>query len=85
MLEIGYELLEVRTGLGLKPILRYGRAPTGTVDAVKAEARDVLARAFGEEGAEKRAKLEALQKSVLSEWETGGTSRADVTAFLDSL
>ena len=49
----GYELLEVRTGNGLKPILRTGYTPVGTVDAVRAEARDVLRRAFGEDGRER--------------------------------
>ncbi|KAI0745368.1 UDP-Glycosyltransferase/glycogen phosphorylase [Earliella scabrosa] len=84
-LQIGYELLEVRTGDGLKPIYRTGYTPKGTVEAVKAEAREVLTKAFGEDGAKKRAKLEELRKKVISEWEDGGSSKRDVTAFLDSL
>ncbi|KAI8969573.1 hypothetical protein BD414DRAFT_259276 [Trametes punicea] len=35
-LQIGYELIEVRSGPGLQPIYRNGRKPVGTVDAVKA-------------------------------------------------
>ena len=84
-LQIGYELLEVRTGNGLKPIYRTGYAPKGTVDAVKAEVRDVFKKAFGEDGAKKRARLEAVRRGVTGEWEEGGASLRDVSAFLDSL
>ena len=80
-----YELLEVRTGDGLKPIYRTGYTPAGTIDALKAEAREVLMKAFGEDGKEKRARLEGLRNAVLSEWEEAGSSRRDVTAFLDNL
>ncbi|TBU44934.1 UDP-Glycosyltransferase/glycogen phosphorylase [Dichomitus squalens] len=84
-LQVGYELLEVRTGHGLKPIYRTGYTPKGTVDAIKAEVRDVLQKAFGEDGAKKRAKLAELQKALNGEWEEGGSSRSDALAFLDSL
>ena len=80
-----YELLEVRSGLGLKTIYRTGYTPVGTLDALKTEARDVLTKAFGEDGKEKRAHLEGLRKAVLGEWEEAGESRRDVTAFLDAL
>ncbi|PIL34101.1 hypothetical protein GSI_03812 [Ganoderma sinense ZZ0214-1] len=84
-LQIGYELLEVRTADGLKPIYRTGYTPKGTIEAIKAEVREVLQKAFGEDGAKKRAKLEVLRKSVNGEWEEGGTSRKEAAAFLDSL
>ena len=84
-LQIGYELLEVRSGHGLKPIYRTGYTPKGTIEAVKAEAREVLAKAFGEDGAQKRARLQELRKKVTSEWEDGGSSKRDVCTFLDSL
>ncbi|KAI0745365.1 UDP-Glycosyltransferase/glycogen phosphorylase [Earliella scabrosa] len=84
-LQIGYELLEVRSGHGLKPIYRTGYTPKGTIEAVKAEAREVLAKAFGEDGAQKRARLQELRKKVTSEWEEGGSSKRDVCALLDSL
>ncbi|KAI0328285.1 UDP-Glycosyltransferase/glycogen phosphorylase [Cubamyces sp. BRFM 1775] len=80
-----YELIEVRTGDGEKPSFRNGRKPAGTIDAVKAEARDVLTKAFGEDGARKRERFLRLQQEVLSEWEEGGASRRDFMAFLDSL
>ena len=84
-LQIGYELLEVRTGHGLEPIYRTGYTPKGTIEALKAEIRDVLQKAFGEDGAKKRARLEAVRKGVTGEWEVGGSSLRDVSAFLDSL
>lgn len=83
--DIGYELLEVRTGHGLRPIYRNGKTPTGTVEAVRAEAADVLRRALGEEGKAKRMRLLALKKRLDAAWEEGGASKRDVEAFLDTL
>ena len=85
ILQAGYELIEVRTGFGLKPMLRSGRTPIGTLDAIRAEAREVLKCAFGEDGARKREKVQALQRAVLGEWKEDGGSRADMVAFLESL
>ncbi|RPD78353.1 UDP-Glycosyltransferase/glycogen phosphorylase [Lentinus tigrinus ALCF2SS1-7] len=84
-LQIGYELIEVRTGHGLGPIYRNGKKPVGTVDAVKAEAREVLGKAFGEDGAKKRERLKAVSDAVNGEWEDGGSSKRDMLAFLESL
>ncbi|KAI0743908.1 UDP-Glycosyltransferase/glycogen phosphorylase [Daedaleopsis nitida] len=84
-LQIGYELLQVRSGHGLKQIYRTGYTPKGTIEAVKAEAREVLAKAFGEDGAKRRERLQAVRKNVTSEWEDGGASKRDVSAFLDTL
>ncbi|OSD03901.1 glycosyltransferase family 1 protein [Trametes coccinea BRFM310] len=89
--DAAYELIEVRTGLGLKPIYRNGKTPVGTLDAVRNEARYVLTRAFGEEGLTKRARLLKLREAVLAEWNEpcgenpGGASRRDFIAFMDSL
>ncbi|KAI0664707.1 UDP-Glycosyltransferase/glycogen phosphorylase [Cubamyces menziesii] len=84
-LNVAYELIEVRTGHGLHEICRNGRKPIGTVEAVKDEARDILAKAFGEDGAQKRERLKALTSALKHEWEEGGSSLRDVTAFLDQL
>ncbi|KAM5530918.1 hypothetical protein V8D89_015408 [Ganoderma adspersum] len=84
-LHIGYELLEVRSGDGLKPIYRTGYTPKGTIEAIKDEVREVLQKAFGKDGAKKRAKLEVLRKAVVGEWEEGGTSMKEAVVFLDSL
>ena len=74
---------------GLKPICRSGRVPAGTLAAVRAEARDVLSKAFGAQGekmdVKMRARVAQVRKAVLGEWEEGGASRCDVVAFLDTL
>ncbi|KAI0674843.1 UDP-Glycosyltransferase/glycogen phosphorylase [Trametes maxima] len=84
-LKVGYELVQVRTGPGLHPRYRDGKKPEGTIDALKAEVRDVLTQAFGADGAEKRERLQALTKATLSQWQEGGSALRDVSAFLDTL
>ena len=84
-LGIGYELLEVRSGHGLKPIFRTGYTPKGTIDALKREAREVLGKAFGEAGKTKRARIEALREEVMREWDVGGAARRDAETFLGTL
>ncbi|KAI0631464.1 UDP-Glycosyltransferase/glycogen phosphorylase [Trametes polyzona] len=85
-LKIGYELIEIRTGeAGLHPIYRNGRKPVGTLDALKKEAREVLEKAYGPDGEEKRKKLAPLTEALNSQWEEGGAALRDVRAFLESL
>ncbi len=84
-LDVAYELLEVRNGTGLMPIYRTGRTPAGTLDAVRAELRDVLARAFGADGQEKRARLQKVRKTLEGAWAEGGAGKRDVETFVDSL
>ncbi|TCD71962.1 hypothetical protein EIP91_000094 [Steccherinum ochraceum] len=83
--DVAFELLEVRTGNGLKPIYRTGKAPVGTIDAIRAEASDVLDRAFGEEGARKRANAKSLQAKILSAWNKGGSAEVDMAKLLKTL
>lgn len=84
-LDIAYELLEVRNGEGLKPIYRTGKAPMGTVDAVRAEAKAVFDKAFGEDGRRKRENVLKLKEASRQLWEEGGASRQDAERFLNSL
>lgn len=74
-LDVAYELLEVRVGLGLKPIFRNGKVPTGTIEAVRKEAAQVLDNAFDKDGERKRVNLEKLREVVLGCWEEGGSSK----------
>ncbi|KIP11599.1 glycosyltransferase family 1 protein [Phlebiopsis gigantea 11061_1 CR5-6] len=83
-LNVAYELLEVRTGHGLRPIYRTGRTPLGTSDAIRAEARGVLDKAFGADGAEKRANVRRLREASLRLWEHDGAARRAAEEFLDS-
>ncbi|KAI8974583.1 UDP-Glycosyltransferase/glycogen phosphorylase [Trametes punicea] len=84
-LEIAYELLEVRTGVGLDIVHRTGKAPLGTIDTVRDELRDVLAHAFGEDGAAKRARLLGLREKLEAAWSEHGTARKAVETFLDEV
>ncbi|KAI0821609.1 UDP-Glycosyltransferase/glycogen phosphorylase [Trametes gibbosa] len=80
---VAYELVEVRHGAGLGRIHRNGRTPVGTIDAVKAEARAVLDKAFGADGAEKRARLQVMRKTLEAAWAEDGVARREVAAFLE--
>ncbi|KAI0634630.1 UDP-Glycosyltransferase/glycogen phosphorylase [Trametes polyzona] len=84
-LDVAYELLNVRHGTGLGKIYRTGQTPVGTVDAVKAELCDVLDRAFGKDGDEKRSRLEGLRTSLQVAWDEEGVARREVQAFLDGV
>ncbi|KAF8515657.1 hypothetical protein JB92DRAFT_2829592 [Gautieria morchelliformis] len=58
-IDVAFEMLEVRMGHGLKPLYR-GVHPTGTIEAVTAEAHDILQRARGPEGERKRRNAESI-------------------------
>ena len=76
----------MRTGEnGLKPLHRLGRAPVGTLDAVRDEARVVLEEAFGEDGARKRANLEKLQEVISGSWDEGWPAKDDMRRFVSTL
>ena len=84
-LDVAYELLEVRTGEhGLKPIYRTGKAPSGSTEAVRVEADQVLRSAFGDEGKRKRDNVEKLQRELSDAWAEQGSSRLALTRFLSS-
>lgn len=84
-LKVAYELLEVRSGEGLKPICRTGKAPTGTLDAVRMEASLVLEKAFSEDGERKRANIQRLREEALRLWDEDGEARGSAKQLLDSL
>ena len=84
--DIAYELFEIRTGdHSEKEIARLGKAPTGTLDAVRAEARDVLDKAFGEDGKRKRENTMKMREAVLNAWNEDGTSKRDVEKLMDAI
>ena len=83
----GYELNEVRRGWGLKPRLSTGVAATGTVDATKREAREVLAKAFGCDEAEKtriQAGVACGKALMADAWAEGGYARKECQRFIES-
>ncbi|VDC07436.1 unnamed protein product [Peniophora sp. CBMAI 1063] len=86
VIECGYELNEVRRGWGLKPRLSTGFAATGTVDATKREAREVLSKAFGDDVAAKariQAGVERGKTLMADAWTEGGYARRECQRFID--
>ena len=83
--DVAYEVFNGRTGPGLRPIHRLGKAPEGTLDALREEAREILCKAFGEDGRRKRESLHALQRKVLEARSAQGSSTRQVQVLLESL
>lgn len=67
-LNIAYELFEARNGPALNTVYRTGKAPTGTVDAFCLEAKDILKKAFGEDGMHKRNNVLKLKQKTEEAW-----------------
>ena len=83
--DVAYELLEVRTGNGLKTIYRTGITPAGTPDAIRAEVRSVLDAAFGEDGATKRENVRKLKDKIHAAWDKGGPAETEMVRFLEAV
>lgn len=83
--DIGYELFEVRTGPGLLPVHRLGRAPTGTIEAIRAEAVATLDKAFGEDGKRKRANIEKMREKISNVWSPGGSCTRELQGLADTI
>lgn len=84
VLNCGFELSEVRQGFGLKYRQSTGKTPTGTLEAVAEEAREVLKAAFFDQ--EKRAVKEEgarkMQKLLNDAWKESGEAKKDAEAFV---
>lgn len=77
-LDVAFELIRVRVGKhGLRPLYRGSPQPAGTLEVVAVEARDVLQRARGEEGARKRRNAELLGDKLRGAWKKGGEGLGD--------
>ena len=85
-LNAGYELLEARSGLALQPMHRLGgKAPEGTVEALRKEVTDILTKARGEDGHARRANAQRLGKQFSEVWEEGGLGWKELQRFVDLL
>lgn len=72
MLDVAFELVEVRTGLGLRPLHR-GVRPTGTDEAVAAEMCPLLEHLVcGDEGQRKRRNAQGWRDKLDGNWHKGG-------------
>ncbi|KAL5522564.1 hypothetical protein ACEPAG_8581 [Sanghuangporus baumii] len=86
VLNAGYELFEVRTDAGLRPIHRLGdRKPEGTVEAVRREFTDILEKMKGEDGAVKRANARKLQGGFAKLWAADGDNWKEIKKITDIL
>ncbi|PAV19566.1 UDP-Glycosyltransferase glycogen phosphorylase [Pyrrhoderma noxium] len=83
----GYELYEVRNGLGLRPLHRLGdKTPEGTVEAVRREIREVLDKAIGDDGKIKRENARKLSVKFSEMWdEENGSGWKDLTRLVEGL
>ena len=70
---IGYELFNVRSGPGLRPILRKNDyAPPCTIEAAREEFIEVLINAFGADGQRKRENIVRMRDEIRKSWAPGG-------------
>jgi hypothetical protein len=83
-LHVAYQLVEVRTGKqGMKPLYRTGKAPEGTLEAVRREIIDVLDKMGGQDGATKRAGAEKIRDALIATTQEGGQGRKALISLLD--
>ena len=83
---MGYELFEVRSGLGLLPVHRLAnRSVAATVDSAKSEFRGVLERAMGEDGKVKRENARRVREALGECWKPGGEGWKEVKKITDLL
>ncbi|KAF8965577.1 CobB/CobQ-like glutamine amidotransferase domain-containing protein [Flammula alnicola] len=84
-INVAFELIEVRTSEeGMKPMLRHGRAPKGTREAVGDEMRQVIDDCRGPKGETMRQNAEQLKKKFARSWEEGGEGKRELQAFLEN-
>ena len=82
-LNAGFELFQVRSGNGLKPIYRNGLTPAGSREAVGIEVRQTIDLCRGEKGQEIRGNAEKLKVKFAKAWEDDGLARQEIRKFLD--
>ncbi|KAJ7935541.1 UDP-Glycosyltransferase/glycogen phosphorylase [Mycena leptocephala] len=83
-LNVAFELVEVRTGSGMKPSYGSERVPQGTREAVGSEIRGIIDDSRGEIGMEKRKNTQRLKVELRGAWGEGGPARLAIRAFLGS-
>jgi len=81
-LDVGFELMQVRTGLGRRKLYRDGTIPAGTLEAVRTEFRDVLCQARGMAGERKRENVQKVLNKLEAAWSDGGVSRETMARFV---
>lgn len=81
---LGYELFEIRSGYGTRPIARLGNySPIATVESVRKEFNDVLTKAFGEDGKQKRDNVRRFREALADGWKPGGASWKEINKIAE--
>ena len=81
-LNVAFELFQVRTGDGVKPVARNGIAAEGTREAVGVEIRRIIDLSRSEKGQEMRRNAEHLKIKFAQAWEEDGTAKEEIRKFL---
>jgi len=81
-LNVAFELFQIRTGEGLKPLHRNGLVPVGTREAVGIEARQIIDLCRSEKGQELRSNAEKLKVRFAKAWEEDGVARQEIRKIL---
>ena len=81
-LHAGFELFQLRSGDGLKPVHRNGFTPAGTREAVGIELRETIDLCRSEKGQEIRSNAEKLKIKFANAWEEDGAARKEIRKFL---
>ncbi|KIJ46325.1 glycosyltransferase family 1 protein, partial [Sphaerobolus stellatus SS14] len=84
-LNVGYQLTEARTGeAGLKGLKR-GVQPTGTVEALQRETREILEKAHGADGKLKRQNARNIQVQLRAAWNDDGEAVTELKRLLKDI
>ena len=81
-LNVAFELYQVRTGDGLKPLARNGLAAEGTREAVGIEIRQTIDLCRSEKGRVMRNNAQHLKLQFAKAWEDDGMARQEIRKFL---
>jgi hypothetical protein len=81
-LNVAFELFQVRTGDGLKPIARNGVTPEGTREAVGVEIRQTIDLSRSEKGEQMRDNAEQFKVKFAQAWEEEGMAKQEIRNFL---
>ena len=81
-LNVAFELFQVRTGDGLKPLARNGLVAEGTREAVGIEIRQTIDLCRSEKGQVLKRNAKQLKLMFAKAWEDDGAARQEVRKFL---
>ena len=81
-LHAAFELFQIRSGEGLKPLHRNGITPVGSREAVGVEVRQTIDLCRSEKGQKIRSNAEKLKVKFAKAWEEDGVAKQEIRKFL---